>query len=175
MKDHIYQIWNVKLCNNVLSYLNISYHSDNTYNDVVGTPAWIRIYRLLNKWCYNITCLQDLSWYSSSSVCSYPNLRHYQLLNYTPLPRYQLDLILVAKNATKLWHIVWHLVCVYIVWRDYWFLFGFGFVYMCQLGRLDDAWWRSGNCVCCHLVSAWSGRSVLEWALGEDTLLGYMC
>ena len=35
-----------------------------------------------------------------------------------------------------------------------------GFVYTCQLYRHDDACWGSGNCVCCHLVSAWSGRSV---------------
>ena len=48
-KDHIYQIWNVKLCNNVLSYLNIFYHSDNTYSGVVCTLAWIRIYRLITK------------------------------------------------------------------------------------------------------------------------------
>ena len=70
---------------------------------------------------------------------------------------------------------MWHLVCLYIVWRDYWFLFGFGCVYV-----MSDGWsWRRMQIERERWVPPYDERvgeaGSLEWAIGEDTRLGYMC
>ena len=81
-------------------------------------------------------------------------------------------IIALAFKVRSSWQLeVWHLVYIYIVWRAYWSLFGFGVLSTaCHLCSHSDACRVSGNCVCRHLTSAsfrstlWGGR-LMKWDL----------
>ena len=81
--------------------------------------------------------------YCNSLLCGISNISLQKLQRVQNMAA---RMITRTRKRDHMWHLVWSGGLI-----DSRSAVG---VYMCQLGRHSDAWWRGGNCVCCRLADA---------------------